>query len=154
MYRKWNWVGLPWILTSGLMQYQNDFRCYFFLMASKPFVLSEDLNVTRCSWICFIFSPLRPSLIKKQSMVTAGCVYILCRRGISQFSLSPIRHPHSTSAWFTRTNLPPTLTLSSHTWPWILWIFYCLLTTCFFSFLQVKWWENSVFSEREGLLLV
>lgn len=57
------------------------------------------------------------------------------RNNLSSLSLE-IRHPHPTSAWFTRTKLPPTLTLNSHTWPWILWIFYCLSMTCFFIFLQ------------------
>lgn len=56
--------------------------------------------------------------IKKTSMVTAdiftGRVYILRRRGILQFTLSQIRHPHPTSAWFTRTKLPPTF------WHWAL----------------------------------
>lgn len=51
-------------------------------------------------------------------MVTAdiftGRVYILRRRGILQFTLSRIRHPHPTSAWFTRTKLPPTF------WHWAL----------------------------------
>lgn len=40
----------------------------------------------------FYFSPLRPSLITKQSMITAGFVYILRRRGISQFSLQSDIH--------------------------------------------------------------
>lgn len=82
-------MGLPWIFTSGLMQYQNDFRCYFFKIASKPFssLRSEDLNVTQSSWNCCFFP-----FIKKTSMVTAdiftGRVYILRRRGILQFTLS------------------------------------------------------------------
>lgn len=114
-------------------------------MASKSLLLSKIRTSTCDSMLLDLFfffgsrSPLRPSLIKKQSMVTAdifaGCVYVLCRRGIISVLSLEIRHPHPTSAWFTRTKLPPTfLTLNSHTWPWILWIFYCLSMTCFLFF--------------------
>lgn len=86
---------------------------FFFSMASKSFLLSKSRRSTCDSMLLdlvFLFPPLRPSLIKKRSMVTAdiiaGCVYILCRRGIAAVHSLEIRHP--TSAWFTRTKLPPT----------------------------------------------
>lgn len=102
-------------------------------MASKSFLLSKSWRSTCDSMLLdlvFLFPPLRPSLIKKRSMVTAdiiaGCVYILCRRGIAAVHSLEIRHP--TSAWFTRTKLPPT-------WHWTL---ICGLEFCEY-FIAFRW---------------
>lgn len=146
MYRKWNWVGLPCILTSGLMQYQNEFCCYFFffkwLANLFSSLRSELLNVTQCSWIFFVSfsrSPLRPSLIKKQSMVYCWHNRWMCIRFVpKRNNLSSLsRNPTSTSNFsmvYTYETSSDFLTLNSHTWPWILWIFYCLSMTCFLFF--------------------
>lgn len=117
--------------SSGLMQYRNDFCRYFFLMASKPFILSEDLNVTRCSWICFIF-PLWGHLSLRSKV---WLPLDLCTFCADEEYLSSVSNPTSTfdfSMVYTYEPSSDFSTLSSHTWPWILWIFYCLSTTCFF----------------------